>query len=558
MIERTLRALAPVFAAAVLSTEARAGETPHGAHAAPPTAGAAMLFDDLGSHSHPVTTRSPQAQAYFDQGLRLIYAFNHDEAIRSFHEAARLDPECAMAWWGVAFAYGPNYNLPLDDERNRKAVEAMERAVALAPKASPAERDYIAAVQRRYSLDPKADRKQLDRDFAGAMRALAQKYPDDLDAATLFAESLMDLRPWDLWTADGKPQPGTEEIVATLEGVLRRSPNHPGANHYYIHAIEASPEPSRGVPSAQRLEKLVPGAGHLVHMPSHIYMRIGRYSDATEANRKAIEVDRRYLERAKPEGVYPMMYYPHNIHFLVAAASMEGRSADAISAARDLVAQLDPEGMRQMPMLEYFSPTLLFTLARFGRWQEVLAQPAPPDDLAYSRALWAYARGLAFAAQGNLEQAQAQLALLRAATEAMPADRIVGDNTPARKLLQLAQHVLAGEMAARQGNTEEALRQLRAAVQLQDELPYTEPPPWYYPVRQSLAQVLLDGGRPAEAAEIYREDLARNPENGWSLYGLSRALDAAGQKAPAYQTDLRFRSAWARADVVLKKESGGR
>lgn len=548
LIPAAAAALALMLAAPRPGHAAGDDEHSHGASGAAPV----ILFDNLGTYHHEVTTSSPQAQAFFDQGLRLVYGFNHDEAIRSFGEAARLDPDCAMAWWGIAFALGPNYNLPLDDERNQKAFEAMKKAQALAPKASPRERDYIAAVQERYSLAPHADRKKLDRAFADAMRKLAKKYPDDPDAATLFAESMMDLRPWDLWTQDGKPQPGTEEIVATLEGVLAKHPDHPGANHYYIHAVEASPKPQRALESAKRLAGLVPGAGHLVHMPSHVYMRVGNYEQATEANRQAIQVDERYLAAAKPEGVYPMMYYPHNIHFMWAAASMEGRSADAISAARDLVSHLTPEMMRQMPMLEYFSPTLLFALVRFGKWDEVLQQPPQPDDLVYSNALRAYARGVAFAATGRYQEADAELEVLRAAAKSTPAERIVGDNTPARALLEMASYNLSGEIAARQGKTDDAVRDLEEAVRRQDALPYSEPPPWYYPVRQSLGQALYDGKRYQEAADVYREDLRRNPRNGWSLYGLSRALFALGEKRDGYNSNLAFTNVWKRADVKLE------
>jgi tetratricopeptide (TPR) repeat protein len=509
------------------------------------------LFDNLGTHHHKITTKMPLAQRYFDQGLRLVYAFNHDEAVRAFKEAARLDPNCAMAYWGIGLALGPNYNLPLDPERNQAAYAATQQAVKLAPKASAAERAYIAALAKRYSLAPGADRKALDRAYADAMREVAHSHPDDTDAATLFAESLMDLRPWALWTLDGQPQPGTLEIVATLEAVLKKDPMHPGANHYYIHAIEASPHPERGLVAAERLHNLVPGAGHLVHMPSHIYMRTGRYGDAADANAQAIKVDEAYIAAAKPSGVYPMMYYPHNIHFFWAAASMEGRSADAIRAAREVTNGVSPEMVTEMDMLEYFVPTALFALTRFGKWDDILKEPAPPLDQTYATGIWHYARGLALAANGRLDQAAGEQQAVAAAAAAIPPDRIIGDNTPPAALLHIAAETLAGEIAARRGQTDEAIKHLQEAVRAQDALPYTEPPPWYYPVRQSLGAVLLAAGRPGDAEAVYRDDLQRNPENGWSLYGLWQALRARKAEAEAAAVDERFRKAWARADVRL-------
>ena len=515
------------------------------------TADSVPLFDNLGTHHHKISTKVPLAQRYFDQGLRLVYAFNHEEAVRAFKEAARLDPNCAMAYWGVGLALGPNYNLPLDPERNRAAYAATQKAVKFAPKASAAERAYIAALTKRYSLAPDADRKALDQAYADAMREVAHAYPDDTDAATLFAESLMDLRPWALWTLDGQPQPGTLEIVATLEAVLKKDPMHPGANHYYIHAIEASPQPDRGLVAAERLHNLVPGAGHLVHMPSHIYMRTGRYADAADANTQAIKVDEAYIAAVKPAGVYPMMYYPHNIHFFWAAASMEGRSADAIRAAREVTNGVSPEMVKEMDAIEYFVPTALFALARFGKWEEILHEPAPPAGQPYATGIWHYARGLALANTGRLDEAASEQQAVAAAAAAMPPERIIGDNTPPAALLHLAAEALAGESAARRGQTDDAVKHLQEAVRAQDALPYTEPPPWYYPVRQSLGAVLLTAGRPADAEAVYRDDLQRNPENGWSLYGLWQALRARQAEAEAAAVEERFRKAWARADVAL-------
>lgn len=508
------------------------------------------LFDDLGTLQHPVTTSVPQAQQYFDQGLRLIYAFNHDEATRAFKEAARLDPNCAMAYWGIAVTLGPNYNLPVDAERDRAAYEAIQKALALAPQASEAERAYIEAIAKRHSSDPTADRKMLDKAYADAMREVAKRFPDDLDAATLFAESMMNLRPWGLWTHDGQPEPGTEEIVSTLESVLKRNPEHPGAMHYYIHTVEASNQPERAEPYADRLGKLTPGAGHLVHMPSHIYIRIGRYNDAADVNAKAAAVDAAYIEKYNIQGPYRMMYYPHNIHFFWAAATLEGRSRESLQAARDFSSKLPADMVRQMPMVEGFVPTYLFALVRFGKWQEILKQPAPPADLKYSTGMWHYARGWAFAAMKKYDRADAEHAKLAAIAVATPAEIRIMMNSGAA-LLNLAANVLAGEISARRGQYDNAVQLLETAVGQQDALQYEEPPAWYYPVRQSLGAVLLKAGRVEEAEAVYREDLKRNPENGWSLYGLTQSLRLQKKQQDATATEQRFRKAWTKADVKL-------
>jgi len=498
-----------------------------------------------------VSTRVPEAQQYFDQGLRLVWAFNHDEATRAFTEAARLDPDCAMAWWGIALAAGPNYNDPGNPERDRRAYEALRNALALKRKVSAQERAYIEALAKRYTKEPPADRKALDVAYADAMREVMRRYPDDLDAATLFAESMMDLRPWDLWSHDGDPRPGTEEIVATLESVLKRDPQHPGANHYYIHAVEASTHPERGVASADRLRGLVPGAGHLVHMPAHIYMRVGRYGDAVAANERAVAVDRAYIARAKPDGLYPMMYYPHNLDFLWSAASMEGRSRDTIRSARELAAVSSPDMARQMADAEPPLVAPFVALARFGRWNEILREPDFPEDLHYARAIRHYARGLAFTRLGRVRDASSEQAALDKEVQAIPPDRKFVQVLPAREIAMLAGTVLAGERAAARGQTDEAIRRLEDAVRKQDGLPYMEPPPWYYPVRQSLGAVLLKANRAAAAEAVYREDLRRNPENGWSLHGLAESLRAQGKSTEAAHVEQRLQKAWTRADVRL-------
>ncbi|WP_437309898.1 hypothetical protein [Sorangium sp. So ce388] len=515
-----------------------------------PGAEVVPLFADIGSLHHPVTTSSQLAQRYFDQGLRLIYAFNHDEARRAFQEAARLDPGLAMARWGVALALGPNINQPADPAREQAALEAIEEARALAASASEPERAYIEALASRHATAPGVDRAALDRAYAGAMRELARRFPDDLDASVLFAEALMDLRPWDLWTLDGRPQPGTDEIVATLEGVLRREPGHVGANHYYIHAVEASRAPERALPSAERLGGLAPGAGHLVHMPSHIFLRVGRYADASDANERAVEVDRRYIRERRPEGIYPMMYFPHNLHFLSVSASMEGRGAVALRAAWEAVAAVPDHDVRHMPMLEMFRPAPLFALVRFGRWDDVLAEPTPPPEQRYTTGIWRYARGRALASKGRPDGAAREAAALRAISSEVHSDAKIGMNR-AQDLLEVASLVLESQIASERGETGASVRMLEAAARVEDTLRYFEPPDWPEPVRHTLGAALLKAGRARDAEAVYREDLRRNPQNGWSLRGLEQSLRAQGREEEADAAQERFERAWARADVQL-------
>jgi tetratricopeptide (TPR) repeat protein len=511
------------------------------------------LFDNLGNYSHPISTKSALAQKYFDQGLRLAYGFNHEEAKRAFEEAARLDPDAVMAYWGIAYTLGPNYNLPGDPSRDREAYQAVATGEARASGASEHERAYLSAIATRYADPPPKDRRALDEAYAQAMREVSQRFPDDLDAATLYAESMMDLHPWQLWTLRGTPEPGTDEIVATLESVLRRDPDHPGANHFYIHAVEASPSPERGLASADRLGSLVPGAGHLVHMPSHIYMRVGRYGDAVVANERAVAVDEAYIEGQNVNDLYSMMYYPHNLHFLYAAAAFDGRSAESIGAADKLAQKLPRDMIASMPAMESLLPLRLLARVRFGRWEEILAQPAPPESLQYARAVFHYARGLAYLRTSRVREAKAELAALDEIAAAMPADRVVTELNKGSTLLSIASHTLAGEItAATQPQAlDEAVAQLEQAVKLQDSLAYTEPPDWYFPVRQSLGAVLLRARRASDAATVYRVDLQQNPDNGWSLYGLSLSLRALKKAKEAEKVEARFKKAWRHADVAL-------
>ena len=508
------------------------------------------LQNDLGRWHHPITTSSPWAQRYFDQGLRLTYAFNHDEAIAAYEQAARFDPACAMCYWGIALALGPNINMPMEPKAESRADEAVKKALELAPHAAGPEQAYIRALAKRYGTEGGSDRAARDSAYADAMRQVAKQYPLDVDAAVLTAEALMDLQPWDYWTREGEPKGATAEIVATLEAALAAAPEHPGACQYYIHAVEASPKPERAVPCAERLPELMPGAGHLVHMPAHIYIRVGRYHDAVERNRHAIDVDEHYIEGRHPSGVYPMMYYPHNIHFLWAAASIEGQRAVALDAARKLSTHLPESVVRETPPLEAFYPIMLFTWARFGMWQEILSAPAPPEDFHYATGIWHYARGLALTERGDFTRAQTDLDQLRAIAAEMPKDRMVALNSAAA-LLRIAANVLAGELAAAKDRTGEAIERFESAIADEDRLTYDEPPAWYQPVRQFLGAVLFEAGMSAAAEAVYRRDLEKNPENGWSLYGLMQSLRAQEKTAEAVAVQKRFNRAWARADVTL-------
>jgi tetratricopeptide (TPR) repeat protein len=510
-----------------------------------------MLLDGLGAYHQAVTTASPQAQAYFDQGLRLVYAFNHVEAEQAFLEATRLDPTCAMCYWGIALTQGSNYNSPTDAEREKTAYTAVQQALGLTDRVTPRERATIQALAKRHSSAAGAERAALDRAYADAMREVVRSFPDDPDAATLFADALMNLRPWDLWMPDGSMQPETAEILATLERVLAANPNHPGALHLYIHAVEGGPTPGQAEFAADRLGPLMPGAGHLVHMPAHIYWRVGRYEDAVQANLRAVKADEAYFAKREPSPIYRGLYYPHNIDFIWQSASMEGRSAETIRAARQFADAAPAAMVREMSDMETAPAAPYFALARFGRWDEILRQPAPPAEFPYVTGAWRYSRGLAFIATGRRAEAEAELAGIRQLSESVPADRTLAGFFKTKTILDLADNVLAGEIAARTGQTDVAVRHLLAAVAEQDGHWFTEPPVWYYPVRQSLGAALLSGGRPVEAEAVYRDDLKRNPDNGWSLYGLAQSLQAQGKTADAAAAQARFQKAWALADVTL-------
>jgi len=514
---------------------------------APVPTPAVPLFTDLGSYHRAISTKNPTAQKYFDQGLRLTYGFNHDEAERAFREAARLDPTCAICWWGVGLVLGPNINLPTDPDRNTKAVEAVAKARAAESAASPVERALIDALAARYSADPAADRVKLDEAYAAAMGSAHKRFPADDDVATLYAESMMDLRPWKFWNADGTPAPGTQDIVATLEAVLKSNPNHPGANHYYIHATEASKNPGRATDSAKRLETLVPGAGHLVHMPAHVYMRTGNYAGASEANTKAAAVDEKYIAANHVEGVYPVMYYTHNLQFLAASAGMEGRSAVSCDAAKRTTEIAVPIA-KEMPMAEFVVPFEMYFNLRFGKWDDVLALPQPDATLATAAALGHFGRAVAFAAKKNFDAATAEKKAFAEAAAKVPPDAMMNLNT-STDLLAVASAMLDARLAAARGQTDAAIAAWRQAVAAEDKLAYDEPPAWYYPMRESLGGELLRNGRAVEAQAVFQEDLQRNPGNGRSLFGLAEALKAQKKDAEAAVVLEQFKKAWARADV---------
>jgi tetratricopeptide (TPR) repeat protein len=512
----------------------------------------APRLQNLGNHKFPVTTNSARAQLFINQGLMLAYGFNHAEAERSFHEAARLDPNCAMAYWGMALVMGPNINMAMSPEAEQPAYETIRKAVALKNTASEREQAYIDALAKRYSGEEKPDRSALDRAYAAAMRELHDRYPDDLDAATLYAEAEMNLRPWNYWTRDMQPYPETAIILSVLESVMARNPNHPGAIHLYIHSVEYA-RPELAEAGAERLRKLAPGAGHLVHMPSHIFRRIGRYEDASKSNEAAIAADEDYITQCRAQGVYPLAYYPHNIHFLWDSATMEGRSLVAIEAARKAASSIPTDAWRDVSLLHQFLVTPLFAYTRFGEWDLVLNEPRPPEDSLFWTGVWYYARGLAYTATGKLDEATRELNRLReiAGYDSLEDYRVTFSRNGAKAILDLAAVVLAGELSAKRGDYDIAIARLHRGVLLEDNLIYNEPPDWHVPVRQSLGAVLLGAGRAAEAEAIYWQDLERNRENGWSLFGLMESLRAQGKEEQAATVEKRFRKAWKRSDVTL-------
>jgi tetratricopeptide (TPR) repeat protein len=528
-------------------------------HSARPVTKPAALMSGISDLHHPVTTSNPQAQKFFDQGLRLIYAFNHDEAARSFRRAAELDPKMAMAYWGIAEAVGPNYNDPASDERFQQAHEVIEKAVSLSSGASATERDYIQAMATRFPA-PGADRRKAAEEYRDAMRELMNKYPDDLDAATLFAESGMNLHPWGLWMKDGTPREGTAEIVSALESVIKRDPNHLGAVHYYIHAVEASPSPERALAGANRLAALAPAAGHIVHMPAHVYIRTGDYDAAVKTNEKAAAADEAYIKTSTASGVQPGMYsgmyYSHNLHFIAIAASMKGNFPEAKQAADKLAAHVRPM-LKDMPMLEGFLAIPSAVLVRFEKWNDILKMPQPDSNLKIVTTFWHYARGMALAGTGKPDEAEKEHAAILAAKEATPPDAIFAPpwNNKTRDILQIADDVLAAKIALARKDTDTAIARYRNAVGVQDTLNYGEPPDWYFPVRESLGGALLLADKASEAEKVFREDLKQNPRNPRSLFGLHQALKTQGRNYDAQFVEKQFRNYWDGGATSLKVEN---
>jgi tetratricopeptide (TPR) repeat protein len=520
---------------------------PRPAAQASPSGALAPRLQNLGAHVFTVTTANRQAQRFMNQGLNLAYAFNHAEARRAFREAARLDPNLAMAYWGQALVLGPNINAAMEPNEEPQAFELIQQALTLKPRASARERAYIDALAQRYSGKAE-DRRPRDEAYAAAMRKLHDRYPNDLDAAMLYVESVMDLRPWGYWQRDGAPHEYTADIVGLTERVMARNPRHPGALHMYIHLMEGTGTPEKAERAADTLLTLMPAAGHMVHMPAHIYQRVGRYADAIKSNQLAIAADEDYISQCRAQGLYPMAYYPHNIHFLWFAATFDGQSALAIKSARELAAKIDDEALKGLPLLAGFRVTPYYALTRFGRWQEMLREPEPPADNASLRAVWHYARGLSFLATRQTGMAELELSGLAAALTHESLKQSWFSPNPARAILEPAAELLAGEIAASRKDYDRAIAHLDKAVRLEDSLVYTEPSEFHLPPRHALGAVLLEAGRAAEAETVYWEDLRRNRENGWALFGLLQALRAQGKTADAAVTEARFKKAWARAD----------
>ena len=516
----------------------------------------APLFEGMGGYHMPITTADLDAQRYFNQGMVLAFGFNHAESIRSFRAAQTLDPGCAMCFWGEALATGPNINVTSNGKaimaptERASARAAIDHALALMAGVTTKEQDWIRALDQRYDGQADTPREPLDRAWADALGSMAERYPDDTTIASVYAEALMNTMPWDYWGPNGEAKPDTQAVISSLEAVMAADPDHPLALHLYIHALEASSSAKKAEPAADRLANLVPGSGHLVHMPSHIYFRVGRYRDSALANIRAAEVDEAYIAQCNAQGFYPALYYPHNIHFLWASATMQGQSALSLDSARRVVANVRVEQVEQFPTIQFFRTVPMLSLVRFARWDEILDEPEPYAAFAFARAIWHYGRGVARAALGDTEAALVELAAIEH-LEPEVDEIFMGNVYPAQDLLEIAKSLLKGEMAFRSGEAETAVLAFEEAVALQDALPYTEPPFWYYPTRQSLGAALLASDRVAEAQAVFERDLEQYPMNGWSMFGLAEALRRQGDVAGAEKITARFETVWQFADVSL-------
>lgn len=513
----------------------------------------AVLVEGLGRHHHPVSTKIPEAQCFFDQGMAYCFAFNHDEAVRSFRKAAELDSTLAMAYWGVAYALGSNYNLPIDSIREVEAFQSIQKAQALSGFASPAEQEYIKAMTVRYTDDPKPNYAALDSAYWKAMKSLHERYPDDEDAAVLFAESAMNLRPWGLWHIDGTPAPGTPELVSVLESVLKRDPYHTGAGHFYIHAVEASPEPEKALATADRLGTLVPAAGHLVHMPGHAYIRTGNYEQSISANYAAVKIDSTYLAEGGGGGFYSLLYYPHNIHFLSVSYALDGQYANALHYANMLSTVGAPLWLID-PHIEGVGPTKYYIQAKFRKWNEILAEPAPDTSWKVITAMWHFARGMAFASTGKVKDAKKELAAMDKSESQFSPQAYLGTINSAKSVMPIPRSLLTARIAVAENRAEDAVKLLYSAANIQDSLYYDEPEAWYIASRETLGALLIQLGRFAEAESVFRTDLAEYPRNGRSLFGLNIALQRQGKDYEAQLVEQQFNRAWARSDTPLRLE----
>lgn len=552
---RAARSMRPVLVAQAKTEVSPAGQAAASAAPAQPPADPPLILG-LGKHSFKISTASKAAQQYFDQGLRLAWGFNHAEAQRAFQKAQRLDPACAMCYWGEAYVLGPNINVPMDPQANGPALAALGKARALAAKASPREQALIAALGARYSDDPKLERPMLDEAYAAAMAGAARRFAQDNDILALYAEALMDRSPWNYWEPNGAQlKPAVTPLIQTLETVLKRDPSHVGAIHLYIHAVEASADAKRAERFADKLAGLAPGAGHLVHMPAHIYYRLGRYKDSLAINQRAVAVDEDYLARFAPQGVYPLGYYPHNVHFVMVSAQMSGEGPIVVDAAGKLAKAIPGEAAKAIPLLQPMKAAPYFAHAQFSDLPAVLALEDPGAELPYLQVAWRYARGVAFAQSGSVQAARAQLADIERIVATSDYSAFTAWGIPAKDIGRIAAHVLRARIAQAGNDLDGAVRELEQAVALQDTLPYMEPPYWYYPVRQTLGAVLLLKGEPQRARDAFRESLGRTPNNAWSLYGLAQSYERQGMRAQAREVEKYLARAWSgeRSRLDLKR-----